>query len=279
MLFTTLLGVLLSLSASDQGKGHLVLMGGGPKPAQAMKKFIELAGGTSASIVILPTASEAEDTPEYYTELFAGYGCHKVIVLPVKTSDDAANPAYMKPIEAAGGIFFTGGDQRRITKALLDTPMLDLIKKRFRSGVVVGGTSAGTACMSPLMLTGDGKFDRIVADNVVTTPGLGLASGVVLDQHFLARQRQNRLLSVVLTHPQYVGVGVDEDTAAWFSPDGRLTVLGNSQVLIYDARHTATEKRAATLVGSEMRLHLLAAGDYFSIQSGQVVPVTKKKEF
>ena len=85
------------------------------------------------------------------------------------------------------------------------------------------------------MLTGEGDFEVISAKNVELSPGLGLFPGAILDQHFVARKRQNRLLSVVLEHPQYLGVGIDEATAAWLKPDGTFEVLGDGAVVVYDA--------------------------------------------
>jgi cyanophycinase len=130
--------------------------------------------------------------------------------------------------------------------------------------------------MSPLMLTGEGDFEVISSKNVEVWPGLGLFPGAILDQHFVARQRQNRLLSVVLERPQYLGVGVDEATAVWLKPDGTFEVLGDGSVVVYDAAG-ATITRApgdgSVLLGvRDLATHVLLRGDVFDLATRRVGP-------
>jgi len=256
-------------TAEAPSAGNLVLIGGGSKPAAAMEKFIELAGGRDAAIVVFPTASEEPDTPEVYRKLFAeNYSCTNVWVAPVATAGDARDLDIARRVAAAGGIFFGGGDQRRIMDALRDTPTLDAVRAAFARGAVVGGTSAGTACQSSPMITGDGDFTVLTADNVVLWPGLGLFRGVIVDQHFVARQRENRLLSVVLEHPDLLGVGIDEATALWVRPDGTFEVLGDGWVIIFDARSAEIRRRPYARGGTALGVrgvvtHVLLPGDTF----------------
>jgi cyanophycinase len=262
----------------DAPKGHLVLIGGGEKPLVAMKKFVELAGGPSAPIVVVPTASEDPDVAPYYTKLFREeHGVKDVVVLPIKTREDAGNADLAAAAARAKGIFFAGGDQVRITKALLDTPVGKAIEAAFRGGAVVGGTSAGTACQSALMITGEGDFKAIRANVVELTRGLGFFRGVVVDQHFVARQRLNRLLSVVLEHPDLVGVGIDEDTAAWVKPDGTFEVLGDRSVVVVDAKgaaptRKAVDKGSALLGVRDLKIHILLPGDGYDPFKRSVIP-------
>jgi cyanophycinase len=255
--------------------GHLVLNGGGEKPRVVMEKFVELAGGPEAVIVVFPTASERRDTGRYYRKLFAKeYGCSDVRVARVATRRDALRPEVVAMVDAAGGVFFTGGDQRRITEALLDTPAGEAVVRAFGRGAVVGGTSAGTACMSDPMITGDGDFDVITADNVQLWSGLGLFPGVIVDQHFVARQRQNRLLSVVLEHPERLGVGVDEGTAVWVRPDGTFEVLGDGWVMVFDAADASVRRREVdgrTNLGAlGVRTDILLSGDVYDLRARTV---------
>lgn len=258
-------------------KGHLILIGGGEKPAKVMETFIRLAGGEQGKIVVLPTASGEPDTGDYYRELLQKHGAGSVQVLDIRSPEQTAEPEVVTQLEEADGIFFSGGDQRRITAALLGTPALDAIRRAFRRGAAIGGTSAGTACMSPLMITGDGDFDRVTADNVKLTEGLGLFPGAILDQHFVARQRQNRLLSVTLEHPDLLGIGIDEATAVWRRPDGSLEILGRGSVLIYDARGQTAHRRPSTIGGDpvvmvgghDLKLHVLLPGDTFDPELGR----------
>ena len=257
--------------------GHLVLNGGGGKPAVVMEKFIELAGGVSATVVVFPTASELTDTGDYYRDLFVEeYGCEDVRVADVSHRTDARDPQLAEMVSAAGGIWFAGGDQRRIVAALLDTPVGNAVIEACRNGAVVGGTSAGTACQSGLMLTGDGDFEVITADNVELWDGFGLLPLAIIDQHFVARQRQNRLMSVVLEHPQLLGIGVDEATAVWVRPDRTFEVLGDGWVMVFDAVSAEVTRSLAadgnTHLGVHgMVTHILQPGEMFDLEERRIV--------
>ncbi len=271
---------LLALPAAAQQPlpGHLVLIGGGEKPPAAMAKFIELAGGKDAPIVVVPTASAEPDTPAYYRDLFMKeLGCTDVVVLPIKEKADANRAELFDAAARARGIFFGGGDQSRITKALLGTPVLDAMREAFRKGAVIAGTSAGTACHSRLMITGEGDFEVIRGGAVELVEGLGfLPEQIIVDQHFIARQRQNRLFTVILEHPDHLGVGVDEDTAAWFRPDGTFEVMGNGSVMVLDPAGKAPTRGAGEagkeLLGIDgMRLHILLPGEVYDTVKRVVV--------
>ena len=220
-------------------KGHLVLNGGGKKPAVVMEKFIELAGGKDAAIVVIPTASELSDTGEYYRKLFErDYKCTNVKALEMHKPKHARKAAFVETLANASGIWFSGGDQRRITRVFQESAALEAIRDAYRRGAAVGGTSAGTACMSELMITGEGDWEVLRAKNIELWKGLGLFPKAILDQHFIARQRQNRLITVTLEHPEYFGIGVDEGTAVWLKPDQTFEVVGEGWVQIFDASNT-----------------------------------------
>lgn len=257
-------------------KGNLVLIGGGKRPAAVMSKFVALAGGPSARILVVPTASELKDTVEIYRKELAALGAKDVAGLDVRSRLDARQAVLVEEVEKAGGIFFSGGDQRRIVDALRDTPVGRAIEAAYRRGAAIGGTSAGTACMSPLMLTGEGDFKVISSGNVEVVPGLGLFPGAILDQHFVARQRQNRLLSVVLERPTYLGVGVDEATAVWLRPDGTFEVLGDGSVVVYDASGATITRGpgdGSVLLGVRgLSTHVLLRGDVFDLAARRILP-------
>ncbi|MFZ5788811.1 MAG: cyanophycinase [Acidobacteriota bacterium] len=269
-----------AIAFTEQGvqRGHLILVGGGDKPPEAMRKFVELAGGPEAPIAVVPTASEEADTGEYYVKLFGEeHGCRRVTVLPIKTREDAMSAELAELAAGAKGIFFAGGDQNRVTKALLDTPVGAAVAAAYRAGAVVGGTSAGTACQSALMITGEGDFKVVRAGAVELARGLGFFRGVIVDQHFVARQRSNRLLSAILEHPDLLGVGVDEDTAIWVRPGGDFTVIGERSVVVLDAAGAQVRRgkggAGEGLLGvTGLAVHVLLPGETFDVAKRAPIP-------
>ena len=263
--------------ATAAATGHLVLIGGGDKPDDAMRKFVELAGGKDAPIVAIPTASSEADAASYYEKLFREqYGCTNMVSLAIKTREDAIRPDYTALAARARGIFFGGGDQIRITDALLDTPVGLAIAEAFQRGAVVGGTSAGTACQSNPMITGEGDFTVLRTKSVELVRGLGFFPGVVVDQHFVKRRRANRLLSVILEHPDLVGVGVDEETAVWVRPDRTFQVMGTGSVMVLDATGAVVscppDGTGTELLGiHSLTVHVLLPGEVFDLKSRTVV--------
>jgi cyanophycinase len=277
--FLLLLTITTSAYAEDAPtRGHLVLIGGGDKPDAAMKKFVELAGGPASPIVVIPTASSEPDTPAYYDNLFRKeFGCSDVVVLPIKSRSDSQKPELVAAAKRARGIFFGGGDQARILNALSGSAVLAALRDAFARGAAVGGTSAGTACQSRLMITGEGNFKIIASRAVELWDGLGfLPEWVVVDQHFIARQRQNRLISVILEHPEKLGVGVDEDTAIWVRPDDTFEVIGLRSVMVFDAT-LAKVNRIARDTGQDLlgvqglQMHVLLPGQTYDLKARRVM--------
>jgi cyanophycinase len=279
--FSVLAVVIWAAAAIAQApatRGHLVLIGGGEKPPEALRKFVELAGGPHALIVAIPTASTEPDTGAYYVKLFREeYGCANVVALEIKSKADAMRADYAELARRAGGVFFGGGDQIRITNALLGTPVGAAIADAFNRGAVIGGTSAGTARQSDPTITGEGDFKVIRANSVELWHGFGFFRGVVVDQHFIARQRSNRLISVILEHPDLLGVGVDEDTAVWVRPDDTFQVMGWSCVMVLDAKGAeVTRKPVDTgldLLGVHgLKVQILLPGERYDLVRRAVIP-------
>lgn len=266
--------------ASAAPKGYLFIIGGGERDAPLMKRYIQLAGkfGTGR-IVIFTMASGAplEVGPELITE-FKGNGAADVAFYQL-AHDEAMKPDSAKILDGVGGIWFSGGDQARLTAALLDTPIHRRMLELYEQGCVIGGTSAGAAVMSEVMITGDekrtdgkeGTWEVIWANDVIRTRGFGFVKAAVIDQHFVVRRRLNRLIATVIENPKLVGVGIDESTAVLVRPDGRYEVLGESQVLVFDARKAKTSKSADGRLGAQgMSLNVLLPGDIYNVVKGKV---------
>jgi cyanophycinase len=243
-----------------------------------MRKFVELAGGPDAPIVAIPTASSEADAADYYETLFREtWKCTHMVSLRIKTREDAARADFAELAGKARGIFFGGGDQVLITKALLGTPVGKALADAYARGAVVGGTSAGTACQSKAMITGEGDFTGIRARSVEVLEGLGFFPGVVVDQHFMKRQRENRLFSVILENPGLVGVGVDETAAIWVRPDRTFLVMGKSSVMVFDPAGAAVSRQpdaaGKDLLGVHgLRVHVLLPGEVFDLNTRSVRP-------
>ena len=136
---------------------------------------------------------------------------------------------------------------------------------------IIGGTSAGAAVMSEIMITGDGDFTKLAAGNIVSEPGLGFIKDYIIDQHFVVRQRNNRLLSLVI-EKRKTGIGIDESTAIVLYPDDTFKVYGKGQVLVYDPRD-AVQKYAGSqnLAMEGIKLSVLKDGDIFDLKLGKSI--------
>ena len=191
--------------------GHLLLIGGGFKPLEVLRHFVTLAGGGEKPVVVFPLASEkSRPTGEELKAQLLAAGAKDVRVVHIDGRRDALKPEVLEAVRQAGGLFFGGGDQNRISQRLVDTPLMEAIRELMGRGGVVAGTSAGAACQSDVMFVGEGDETVLRASNIVTTRGIGLLPGTIVDSHFVARKRQGRLESLVLEHPELLGMGIDE---------------------------------------------------------------------
>lgn len=204
-----LLAFLLAASPASAGSPRLVLVGGGARPPEALERFVGWAGGSKARVLVLGWASSEPDAADVLAAELRPFGPAALDAV----ASTASARGFERLLSEATGVFFTGGDQVRLMAAVDALGLAERLRALSRAGVVFGGTSAGTAVMSPLMITGEGDFTKLDAAQVGTAPGLGLLPGTVVDQHFLKRQRQNRLFGLVAAHPGLLGLGVDEDTA------------------------------------------------------------------
>jgi cyanophycinase len=206
--------------------GALVIVGGGGLPDAVRDRFLELAGGRKARLVIIPTASFEADYPHLlksYT-FWKSYGVASVELLHTRQREQANSPVFCKPLAEATGVWLSGGDQANLEAAYHSTAVERELQKVLARGGVIGGTSAGAAVMGDLMIRGgDPRAD--------IGPGFGLLRGVVVDQHFTKRQRLPRLLGVLEKHPDYLGLGIDENTAAVVK-EHTLTALGDAHVQV-----------------------------------------------
>ena len=266
-------------------KGHLFIVGGGDRDEPLMRRYVELAKGYGTGrFVIFTMASSVphEVGPELVAE-FRKYGVADVAYYQL-TREEAMKPESVSILDGVSAVWFSGGDQAKQTAALLGTPLHARMLELYAQGCLIGGTSAGAAVMSEFMITGnekrangeEGTWEVILADNILHSEGFGFVRNAVIDQHFVTRRRHNRLISVVLENPALVGVGIEESTAVLVRPDGKYEVLGEGQVIIYDARGAKTAKSPdGHLGGHGLTMHVLLPGDVYDLASGRVEEPSK----
>lgn len=213
---------------------RLIVIGGGPRPVAAMSRFVEWAGQTQASILIIPWATEEPQASfESLKKDLLPFHPKDIELASVAPLNNETKMKFLAQLERATGVFFTGGDQVRIMDVLKDETLLRALKQKYARGAVFGGTSAGAAIMSEVMITGEGDFSVIDGSRVHTRSGLGLLpKDVLVDQHFIKRQRENRLFGLVLDRPHSLGLGIDEGTALVIKDNRYAEVLGASHVMM-----------------------------------------------
>jgi cyanophycinase len=254
-------------------RGWIVPIGGGEEKEnnpQILRRFVELCGGEDADIVVLPTASRLADTGARYERIFAGLGAGRVESVDFASRQDCEDPDRLRRLNEATGIFFTGGNQLSLSTALGGTPVARLLRVRNAQGVHVAGTSAGASFISEHMIAFGEEGASPVAGSVRLAPGLGLTNRVIIDQHFRQRDRIGRLLTALAYNPFAVGIGLDEDTAAFISPGNVLEVEGTGGITVIDASglefssmDQVAEGEPVCMLG--VRLHLLVAGASFDL--------------
>ena len=261
-------------------RGWIVPIGGAENmenDRHILERFVSLSGGDAADLVVVPTASRLHETGPRYVKLFTDIGAANVTVMDFDTRRDCREPSRLQRLERASGIFFTGGNQLRLTTLLGGTPVAQLIRARNAQGVTVGGTSAGASILSEHMIAFGDEGAAVIAGSVRLAPGLGLTNRFIIDQHFRQRDRLGRLITALAHNPFAIGVGLDEDTAAFIGPDETLEVEGSGGVTVVDASDVSfssigevSEGQPVCVLG--LRLHILVAGATFNLHTRLAAP-------
>ena len=265
----------------DAVRGWIVPVGGAEDRVRGegiLQRFTEISGGKDARIVIIPTASQQSDTGERYERVFKDAGVNQVRSLPFATREDAnKREEWLEYLDHASGVFFTGGNQLRLSTILGGTPVAKAVRRLNARGVNVGGTSAGAAILSEHMIAYGKEGSTPKAGAVSLSPGFGMTNRVVIDQHFRQRDRLGRLLTALAYNPFAIGLGLDEDTAAFIDPDDTLHVHGSGAITVVDVSQlgfssiaSAEEGRPVCLTG--VRLHILTAGASFDLHARVATP-------
>ena len=261
-------------------RGWIVPIGGAENKENdrhILERFVCVSGGEQADIVVIPTASRMNETGPRYEQLFKSLGAERVTVMDFDTRRDCQESGRLRRLEEASGIFFTGGNQLRLTTLLGGTPVAKLIRQRNAHGVTVGGTSAGASILSEHMIAFGDEGSAVISGSVRLAPGLGLTNRFIIDQHFRQRDRLGRLLTALAYNPFAVGIGLDEDTGAFIGPDETIEVEGSGGVTIVDGSDVSyssmgeiSEGQPVCMLG--LRLHVLVAGATFNLHTRVAEP-------
>ncbi len=254
--------------------GRLLIVGGHEDKEGdrlILKCLAEEVGGGKLVVATVASAKPEELWSEY-EPLFRRLGVKHVHKLDIANREDAKSDRSLRVLQDATGVFFTGGDQLKITSQIGDTPVFERLHEIYETGGIIAGTSAGASVMCETMLVaGNGQESFRIGGALRMAPGLGLLRGVIVDQHFSERGRLPRLLGAVAQNPRMLGVGIDEDTAILVENQTRFTVIGEGAVYVVDGAdvgysNLTDEESDRTLSIFDVRVHMLSMGDRFDLK-------------
>lgn len=266
-------------------KGKLIIIGG-HEDKEGDRKILEIVAEEvkrlKGSLVLMTVATHLpEDVFKEYTQVFKALGVETIEALDIREREDGFKDENVKKIEKNSVVFFTGGDQLRITSQIGDSPLYQRMVDHFYKGITIVGTSAGAAAMPETMLVAGPSDESADSSTLLMAPGLGLLPGVVIDSHFAQRGRIGRLLGAVSQNPKNLGIGIDEDTAIIVDDHKEFTVMGSGAVYVVDGStitySSLSETTAQGIISIyDVRLHVLADGDCFDLIERK--PVPRKEE-
>ena len=256
-------------------RGWIVPIGGAEDKEsrrRILKRYVDLCGGRDADIVVIPTASRKPDTGARYEDLFGRLEAGRATSIDFAVREDGHRDEYLRRIDDASGVFFTGGNLLRISTILGGTPAAKLIRERNAHGVHVAGTSAGASILSEHMIAFGKEGSSPRAGSVRLAPGLGLTNRFIIDQHFRQRDRLGRLVAALAYNPFAIGIGLDEDTAAFIDPNNVIEVEGSGAVTIVDADGLEFSSMAEVSLSQPvcllgLKVHILVQGATFNLHT------------
>ena len=265
----------------EKVQGRLLIIGGAEDrqgECRILGEFVALAGGPEARLVVIAAASrEGPALGREYSLLFRELGARAVDTIYVESRQEANVARLVKVLARASGVFFTGGDQLRLTSLLGGTLVEREVRKAYEGGAIIAGTSAGASAMSDTMIVEGPSDDPPQRCTLKMAPGFRLLREVVVDQHFAQRGRLGRLLSVVAQNPYILGLGIDEDTAVVVEPRGWFRVIGSCTVTVIDGRSIQLSNVSETapdapLALTQVTMHVLPQGYGFDLRRRLPLP-------
>jgi cyanophycinase len=266
---------------ADHPRGYIIPIGGAEDKvgdSAILKKFLRLCG-SRPRVAVIPTASRREETGRNYQELFSALEGAETEILAFNKREDCDDERALGFLRECDGVFITGGNQLRLSTTLGGTPVAKLLRRRNADGMPIAGTSAGAAIMPQHMIAMGDEGPTPRAGMVTLAPGLGLCNKIMIDQHFRQRDRIGRLLTAVGLNPFALALGIDEDTAAFIDPDNTIEVVGSGTITVLDPSEVGHSSLADADHGdpitlTNLRLHVLAAGQRFNINTRKLIDAT-----
>ncbi len=272
--FFTCVLYFVCLYSFGQAKGNLFIIGGGDRSPQLIQTLLSTAQLSAKDyIVVLPMATEEPDTAYYYIKSELEKACNNTIANLNFSKKDTSNKVWLDSLRHAKLIFITGGDQSRFMSVVLHTPIQKVILEAYNRGATVAGTSAGAAMMSSHMITGNHllgdttyheTFRELRAGNIEIEEGLGLLTSAIVDQHFIARSRYNRLLSALAKYPGLPCIGINEATAI-IVHGKNVKVAGESQVILFSKPENLKISPQGYIKFNDIRMSIYTQGDSFQL--------------
>ncbi len=267
---------MLTASSDAPPSGYLIPIGGAEKKSREpliLRRFVQLCGDDDARIVVVPTASKLRTTGPRYERVLTELGAGSTTSLPFRDRADCGREDWLRTIDEATGVFLTGGSQLRLSRTLGGTPAARALRRASRRGAHIAGTSAGASYLSEHMIAFGEAGASPRTHMVALAPGIGLTRDFTIDQHFRERDRLGRLLTALAYNPFIVGMGLDENTAAFIAPDRTVEIVGSGSCTLVDGsdlEYSSVGEQAGDpvcLLG--VRLHILLQGGRYDIESRQ----------
>ena len=238
-----------------------------------LKRVVSESGKADPRIEVVTTASMIpQEVAPIYAASFAMLNCHKVGIMDIRTPDDARQPDYLERLLAADVVMFSGGNQSRLREMFGESDFLDILTRRYHAepDFIIAGTSAGAMAMSQYMIRGGSVPDALLKGAVKMGTGLSLLPAAIVDSHFVKRGRFGRLIEAVALHPKLIGIGLGEDTGVLITDGHLVETIGSNLVIILDGyaiahNNAAAAKKGTTLSIENIRMHVLAKGNVYSI--------------
>jgi cyanophycinase len=259
--------------------GNLIIIGGHEDKEDEqviLKEVARLVRGDDMLLIMTIATEKPEEVAAEYTDVFKNLGVKNIEVLDIRAREDGFQRDNIDKIKRAALIFFTGGDQLRITSQMGDTPCYSTLHERYKKGLHIVGTSAGAAVMPTTMLIDGEDEESYHTYSLGMAPGLGLIEQVVIDSHFAERGRIGRLLGAVTQNPANLGLGIDENTAIVVENDEAFRVIGEGAIYIVDGsgvtyNNLSEDAEDSILTIYDVRLHVLGADQVFHLRDRQRV--------